>query len=189
MVVKFTSTELPVAYSMIRAARRLRKRNDGFHPFEKYIYYWTAFNNIYTTIAYSGGRHTTLKFDANGRVETKQNGSVLIPQVDTIREREQIKLAIEEFDVELRHQLITHPNTIFFVQRNPSWEGNRIARDIRGQMVNGVINVNYTISTDYPVWSPIDVAGYNHYLNNQHDDSARKLLTRQIVDVLYHSEK
>jgi len=120
-MVRFDPLELPIAYSMIAAAKRLRSSHNGYHPFQKYFYYWTAFNNIYTTIAYSGDRSTVLKKRADGSIDTITNGNVQIPKVKIVSEKEQIKLAFAEFDAELRRGLIIHPNTEFFIERTPSW--------------------------------------------------------------------
>ncbi len=185
MTVKFVPREIPVATSMIKAARRLRKRKDGYHPFEKYVYYWTAFNNIYHNIAYLEGEQATYKKDKQGNIKTTLNGSVSIPAVKPVEERKQIELAINQFDNVLKHQLIMHDSTRFFVYRTPCWEEKSIQKDINGQTVNGVINVNYTTDSNHPVWSPIDVEAYNNYINNQNDNAARNLLAKQIVFLLY----
>lgn len=185
MTVKFLPYELPVAYSMIAAAKRLRPSRNSYHPFQKYIYYWTAFNNIYTTIAYSANRSTTLKKRPDGSIETRLNGGVQIPKVQVVSEQEQIGLAFAEFDNNLRHRLVTQQNVEFFVNRTPLWHGIAISTDAWGQRINGVLNVNYTVEEKYPVWSPIDVQSYNNYLMNSKDYQARDLLARQIIELLY----
>lgn len=185
MTVRFAEPEIPVAYSMVRAARRLRKRRDGFHPFERYTYYWMAFNNIYTVIAYSGGRHPTYKKDDSGQVETETCDHCLgIPKVKRVGEQEQIDLAIDEFDSELKRNIIHHDKLLFFLHRTPQWHGVRI-EEFQGRRLNGVINVNYTTDKDYPVWSPIDVERYNTYIQNPRDIESEKLLTKQIIKLLY----
>ena len=185
MTVKFSAHELPIAYSMIRVARTIRRRQDNYHPFQKYVYLWTAFNNIYTTIAYSDGKHSDLILDGYGVPEASYNGSVQIPRVRRSDEKSQIDSAFTEFDRELKQSLILHENTQYFFNRIPSWQGQRIEYDARGQKVNGVINVNFTTRPDYPVWSPIDVVLYPQYLANSNDDNAREFLARQIVYLLY----
>lgn len=185
MTATFEPYELPVAYSMIAAAKRLKPSRNGYHPFQKYFYYWTAFNNIYTTIAYSGNRSTTLKKRPDGSIATNTNGSVQIPKVQTVSEQEQIGLAFAEFDSDLRHRLVTHVNVGFFVKRTPSWHGTKIATDASGQRLNGVLNVNYTVEKDYPVWSPIDIQLYTDYLANPKNHKAGDFLAKQIVDLLY----
>lgn len=184
-MVRFHPYDLPVAYSMIAAARRLDARREGYHPFQQYFYYWAAFNNIYTTIAFAGNNAPSLKLRPDKTVETETIGSVLIPKVKPVSERKQIESAIAEFDDKLKHRLITHPSTEFFFNRTPSWHGNRIEADNFGQMLNGVINVNHTVDVNYPVWSPIDPVLYPRYMTRPDDSEAREFLAKQIVKVLY----
>ena len=122
MTVKFQPLDLPVAYSMIRAARRLRRLQDNNHPFQKFFYYWSAFNNIYTTIAYTGNKVPKLKKNPDGSIVTNLNGNVQIPVINKVSEKDQIELTLAEFDDDLKCRLITHPSTKFFVNRIPKWE-------------------------------------------------------------------
>ena len=185
MTTIFQRYELPIAYSMIAAARRIRPRRDGNHPFEQYFLFWTAFNNIYTTIAHSKGRRTKLKENEDGSIVTIANGNVNIPEVVIVSEREQIRLAFQEFDDDLKRTLILHKGTEYFVGRIPSWQGIKIEFDAFGQRVNGVINVNYTSDSQYPVWSPIDFQLFEEYLENPDNEDNKDFLARQIVDLLY----
>ena len=170
---------------MIAAARRIRPRRDGRHPFEQYFLFWTAFNNIYTTIAHRKGCRTHLKENDDGSIVTIANGNVNIPKVVIVSEREQIRFAFEEFDDDLKHTLILHEGTEYFVGRIPYWQGIQIEYDAFGQRVNGVINVNYTSDSQYPVWSPIDIQHYEEYLENPDNEENRNFLARQIFDLLY----
>jgi len=170
---------------MIAAARRIRPRRDGNHPFEQYFLLWTAFNNIYTTIAQRKGHRTKIKENEDGSIVTIANGNVNIPEVVLVSEREQILLAFQEFDDDLKHTLILHKGTGYFIGRIPSWQGKKIEYDTFGQRVNGVINVNYTSDSQYPVWSPIDFQYYEEYLENPDNVENRDYLARQIVDLLY----
>lgn len=129
---------------MIAAARRIRPRRDGRHPFEQYFLFWTAFNNIYTTIAHREGRRTQIKENDDGSIVTIANGNVNIPKVVIVTEREQIRLAFQEFVDDLKHTLILHEGTEYFVGRIPFWQEIQIEYDAFGQRVNGVINANYT---------------------------------------------
>ena len=61
----------------------------------------------------------------------------------------------------------------------------KIEYDAFGQRVNGVINVNYTSDSQYPVWSPIDFQYYEEYLEKPDNEENRDFLARQIVDLLY----
>ena len=123
MTITFHRHDLPIANSTIAAAERLKPSRDGYHHFQKYFYYWEAFSNIYTTIAYSKNRRTALKRRSDGSVVTRQNGSVQIPEVEPVKEPEQISLALAEIDSDLRHRLVTHPSVEFFVKRTPAWQG------------------------------------------------------------------
>jgi len=189
MTVVFESHELPIAHSMIAAANRVRPRRDGRHPYEKFFLLWTAFNNIYTTIADRQGYSTQLIVSDDGTVATCPNGNVRIPKVKPVREREQIYLALGEFDDKLKNKLILHESTKFFINRVPFWQGTRIEQDTFGQRVNGVINVSYTSSPDYPIWSPVDSQIYEGYLANPDNEEDRDFLTKQIIDLLYTVRK
>lgn len=185
MTTTFQRDELPIAYSMIAAAKRIRPRRDGRHPFEQYFLFWTAFNNIYTTIAHSKGRRTQIKENDDGSVVTIANGNVNIPEVIIVSEREKLRLAFQEFVDDLKHTLILHEGTEYFVGRIPYWQGIQIEYDAFGQRVNGVINVDYTNDSQYPVWSPIDSQYYEEYLENPNNEENRNFLAKQIVDLLY----
>ncbi|MGD2157140.1 MAG: hypothetical protein PVG14_09130 [Anaerolineales bacterium] len=185
MNVTFKRHELPMAYSMIAAANRIKPRRDGRHPIDKFFLLWTAFNSIYTTIAHHRGHSPQLMVSDDGTIETHTNGNVKIPEVRKVSEREQIHLALEEFDDQLKHELILHESTKFFVSRTPYWQGKPIEHDAFGQRVNGVINVNYTTSSDYPIWSPVDPQIYEGYLENPDNEADRDFLSGQIVDLLY----
>jgi len=189
MTTKFQRYEIPIAYSMIAAAKRIRPRRDGRHPFEQYFLYWTAFNNIYTTIARREGCRTRIKENEDGSIITFANGNVNIPEVEAVSEREQIGLAFQEFDRDLKHTLILHEGTKYFASRIPYWQGTQIEYDAFGQRVNGVINVDYTSDSQYPVWSPIDFQYYEEYLGNPDNEENRNFLARQIVDLLHTVRK
>ena len=170
---------------MIAAARRIRPRRDGRHLFEQYFLFWTAFNNIYTTIAHRKGRRTQIKENDDGSIVTIANGNVNIPEVVIVSEGEKIGLAFQEFEEDLKHTLILHEGTKYFVRRITYWQGIPIEHDAFGQRVNGVINVNYTSDSQYPVWSPIDFQHYEEYLENPINEENRSFLASQIVDLLY----
>jgi hypothetical protein len=170
MTLKFRKHDLPVAYSMVNAACRIKPRRDGHHSYEKYFLLWTAFDNIYTTIASRKGFKIELVMDENDEVETWTNGSVKIPLVTRVNEGERLSLALGEFDQELKQRLIHHESTAFFVNRVPFWEGAPVEFDAFGQRLNGVLNVNHTTSADYPVWSPIDTQVYQRYMANTSAD-------------------
>jgi hypothetical protein len=183
MTIKFRRHQLPMAYSMIETARRIRPRRDGGHLAQKYFLLWTAFSAIYTAIAHRKGCRTRLRVDKDGAVVTAANGSVVIPQVVEPDEGQRIALACQELPADLQDALIRHPGTAFFAGRVPSWRGIKIEHDAFGQRVNGVIHVSHTTGADYPVWSPVDVVLYASYLKGP-DEETREFLARQIVDLL-----
>lgn len=185
MAAKFKSYELPVAYAMIANAKRIRPRRDGRHPFEQYFLYWAAFSNIYTTIAQRKGLTAKIITNDDGTMVTVQNGSVHIPQVEEVNEKEQISLTFEEFDASLKRTLVTHESTRYFVYRVPAWQGIKIDQDGVGQKVNGVINLSSTCDRNFPVWSPIDGPSYEGYLDKPENEEQRDFLARQIVEMLY----
>ncbi len=186
MTVKFAPHDVPIAHSMIQVARNLEPHQEWYHPYHQYFYYWAAFNNIYATIAFTDENLVELDIDSDGNVKTRKNGNVRIPITKTvIRERDQIELAFQEFDDELKHNLIVHPSTDFFVRRIPQWNYQPIETDKSGQRLNGVLNVNYTTKVEYPVWSPIDFQIYAEYLENNENIYARNFLANQIVKMLY----
>jgi len=177
--------EVPIAYSMITAAKRVRPRRDGQHPYQEYFYLWTAFNNIYSTLASREGLRTQLKLNADGSIATYANGNVKIPEVVEVDERDQILAAVRVCDDELIHSLILHESTKYFVTRVPYWQGQKIEYDAFGQRINGVINVSCTIDCQYPVWSPVDVQYYEEYLDHPSDETSRNFMAQQIVELLH----
>ncbi len=106
-----------------------------------------------------------------------------------VSEKEQILLAFQEFVDDLKHALILHEGTEYFVGRIPAWQGKQIEYDAFGQRVNGVIQVDHTGDSQYPVWSPIDIQHYKEYLENSNNEENRNFLARQIVDLLYTIRK
>ena len=98
MTTVFQRHELPLAYSMIETARRIRPRRDGSHTYQHYFLFWTAFNNVYTTIAHREGCRTQIKENEDGSIVTTENGHVNIPEVEIVSESEKIHFAIKEFD-------------------------------------------------------------------------------------------
>ena len=185
MTTNFKRHELPLAYTMIETARRIKPRRDGSHTYQHYFLYWTAFNNIYTTIAHRAGFRTLIRKNEDGTIQTTPNGHVNIPVVEIVSEKEQIHLALQEFDDNLKDALILHDSTRYFLDRTPYWDGIKIETDAFGQRVNGVIHVNHTSSSQFPVWSPIDIQYYQEYLLNPNDQEIKEFLTRQIVDLLF----
>jgi hypothetical protein len=176
--------EVPVAYSMIMLAHQSSKFEP--QPFQEFMCYWTAFNNIYTTLAEQKGHGARLRKHKDGSIRTRPNGSLQIPEVEKIiTEREEIASAFDEFSNTLKHGLITHPNTEFFINRIPKWHGHRIKTDATGQRLNGVMNLRYTVSAQHSVWSPIDIQAYERFMQGKHDQGDTDLLAKQILFMLY----
>ena len=191
---RFDSSEVPVASSMIRAVRRLP--SDITDPLFPFMCYWIAFNNVYVTIADqnfrngAGRQRVKLSLNPDGTNKTEEKGGVYVPKVATMLEKDQIAGALEEFSSELKHDLIVHASTRFFVQRTPKWQGQVIQKDAQGQILNGVLNVGKTIDEAHPNWSPIDTTEYEDYIKNsangsQADAALQEKLAEQILDVLY----
>jgi hypothetical protein len=104
--VVFADYEVPVAQSMIRLAGGLRKANA--HPIEEFVCYWAAFNNIYVTIAERAGRGPRLRKNPDGSIRSRSVGGVEVPEVDVVRERDQIGLAFQQLEDDLKRRLIEH---------------------------------------------------------------------------------
>jgi hypothetical protein len=180
----FAQYEIPVAYSMVALAQKSAQSES--QPFQEILCYWSAFNNIYTTISERKGYFARLRTQKDGTIRSRINGSVLIPEIEmSLRERDEIDLAYTEFSEALKHTLIAHPNTKFFVERVPKWQGREIKFDGNGQRLNGVINVRYTIDDKHPVWSPIDFGAYELYTQGKASPDDINLLTRQLLYLVY----
>jgi len=165
---------LPIVYSMIEAARG--KPNNEIY--EKYLYFWIAFNNIYTTLTFMDNVFpTSYRKDVTGNILRSNVNGIQMHQVRSAQESQEIDVAFSLFDDVLKHSLISHPNTHFFVNRKPKWLNQEISTDILRQKVNGVLKLNKMIDKDNPVWSPIDKAKFRDYHsgNNSYRDRANAL--------------
>jgi hypothetical protein len=154
-----------------------------YEPFNKFIFYWTAFNNIYVTVAEMNGHKASLIYD-NGVPKTCSIDGFKISKVKNIKEKDQLKHIFYDFSKELKIGLIRHESTEYFVYRTPSWNSKKIACDAFGQKLNGVINVGYTVDSNYPVWSPINTILYEQYMG-KHDERSMNILAEQMLWVLY----
>jgi hypothetical protein len=65
----FASHQVPIAHSMVALAGS--PSTFAFRPFQDFICYWTAFNNIYVTVAELKGRRARLKHLKDGTVRTR----------------------------------------------------------------------------------------------------------------------
>ena len=97
--------------SMIAMAEGLR--TGAGHPMQAFMCYWTAFNNIYVTLAEQAGKKAVLKLNPDGTVSTRTVGAVSMARVNPMSEREQIDLAFTRFSNELKDRLISHSSTCF----------------------------------------------------------------------------
>ncbi len=179
--MRLAAYQAPVAHSMIKLVQSMNLTQ--FEPFNKYIFYWTAFNNIYVTIAEINGHKATLDYD-NGIPKTRNIGGYKISKIRTIYEKDQLKVTFDMFPEELKVKLLKHESTRYFVYRTPSWNHQRITYDAFGQKLNGVINVGHTVNSSYPIWSPINVRKYERYLQ-RHNDGDMNVLSEQILNILY----
>jgi hypothetical protein len=178
----FNNDTAPVAHSIMRLLRKSSEQS--LEPFQEYVLYWVAFNNIYTTVAENEESKSFIP-NSDGNPKTFQLGDVTMRRVKALREKDQLEIVLNAFSDDLKYQLITHSSTKFFVYRAPKWRGKEIKFDKMGQRVNGVINVGKTISSDFPYWSPISVNLYESYIKAQQDEETREILSDQILKVLY----
>jgi hypothetical protein len=179
--IHFHNYEVPVAYSMIKLARQSSKET---LPFQEFIFYWIAFNNIYATISDRKGKRAHIQ-KKNGEPKFRQVGEVKMAAVQPVTERKQIELVIRELTDILKDELILHESTRYFVYRTPILHGRKIKRDALGQELNGVINIGKTANQEYPVWSPINRDFYEAYIRGKRDKRDRDNLAQQIVILLY----
>ena len=187
--VPLTEDQIPLAYAMIELARGSNGAAlDAAHKLrlaQRFICTWTAFQALCAALARRAGLRPRFELRRNGTMQTRRVGSVKIVQVHPPSEEQRIDAAWRQFDDELKHRLIAHASTAFFVRRRPSVLGQVVGRDGFGQRLNGLVDVACTVDARYPAWSPIDVPAYDRYMaQGGTDPKARDLLARQIVDVL-----
>src|SRR5688500_7900208 len=135
--------EIPIAMSLLELARK------SAQPFQEFICYWTAFNNIYAVIADRGGVRPRLRVGADGQPKIKEVEGLRMAKVDTPKERAQLDSVFCEFGNELKNSLIIHEATRYFVYRTPQLEGQSLERDALGQRLNGVLKVGRTANREY----------------------------------------
>jgi hypothetical protein len=173
--------EVPVAFSLVSW---IQDHTPHFpHPIARFACYWAAFNNIYVTIADRRGLRPRFRTERDGSIRRRVDGVVSVPIVDPVGERKQLEAAFDEFTEQLKHQLIVHPNTAFFVYRTPRWKDHAISRDGNGHGLNGVLNVGHTLNVQQPVWSPVDTQTYERYLRDK--VTGRDALAKQLLFLLY----
>jgi hypothetical protein len=188
MKIKYRRRDLPVAFTMLDAVRRIKDRRDGRHAFDRYFLYWIAFKNIYGAVASEQGINRQLRRDVAGEILTRKNGSVRVPLVEAVEEASLVDLAVDRLPDPVKDELILHASTRYFVDRIPFWDGQPVETDAFGQQVRGVVEVTGTVSRDYPVWSPIDSPALARYLVEPAVED-RALLARQIGGLLFTVSK
>jgi hypothetical protein len=178
--IKFELREVPVAQAMLVLAEEI-----SLQPIQQYFCYWTAFNNIYTLLAERRGCGPQVHKNKNSSVRYRTIGGFQMADVGVVPESKKLDLAFAAFSQILKDALIQHKNTSFFVYRRPVWRTTTFEFDKKGQRVNGVINMNRTTHSDYPVWTPIDTNMYEKYIESPNYGDSRDVLSRQILDLLY----
>lgn len=128
-----TETEVPVAYAMTKVV--LDRQRDHGHPFHDFMCLWTAFNNIYRTLAANRGHLPHPKVLPGNVLSRKQNGSVRIPQVQRMpAETADIELAIGLLSDKTVDALLRMPETRFFAERIPSWNNRSIPLHMKDEI-------------------------------------------------------
>lgn len=162
-------SEVPVAFSMVELAEATKGQH--FEPFQQYMCYWVAFNSIYATLKYMD------------HVQRHATPGAVFPAIRNLpREQEQILAAFHKFSDELKHRLVLHPNTEFFVRREPVW---RTPASQGALSSNGVVNVAKSLYHGEPVVSTIDTAKYEEYRKGNCAGGIRDTLAKEILWVLY----
>jgi hypothetical protein len=179
--------EVGIARAMVELGRQAAR-----HPEQRasaYLCYWAAFTNIYAILAAQQGARPHFGLHKNGTLRTRRVGTLKMAEVDPPSEGELLDKACAGLDATLKHKLITHASTRFFVQRTPVWHGKNIAVDGARQCLNGVLDMRCTFDARYPLWRPIDAALYARYVRAGDAEPAgaetQNVLARQILDVLY----
>ena len=179
----FYDYEVPVARSMLIRAASLPESDENL--MELFVFHWVAFNNIYVMVAERSGTAPQLKRGPDESLSTRTVGSVKIPIVSPVRERDQLRLALQHFGDDLKQRLVEHAGTRFFAYRAPKWRDQPIETDINGQRLNGVLNVGYTLCKNHPIWAPIDVGAYESCCNGSPDAGVCDAVASQILELLY----
>jgi hypothetical protein len=175
-----------LATAMVNVAVHI---DEQAQPFQAYLCYWMAWTNLYKSLAKQAGLHPHFGLRKNGTLRIKRNGDIKMAEVYAPTEKAQMNRAIGLLSTPLKHQLITHPNTRYFVYRTPTWHNKALKQDTFGQALHGVLNINQTLDPRYPVWSFIDMKLYRRYteeaISPKEEEKARNTLAKQIIEVLH----
>ncbi len=180
-MIQYDKSDFNVACSMVSWV----DANPSAHSVHRFASFWMAFNNIYISLADFSGKAASLKTDSSGSVERRQVYGCDMPKVQPVKEREQIDIAVSELEAGAKAKLVGHENVAFFVNRRPVFDGYPLEENKAGQKLNGVLNVVYSRSKDYPVWSPLSREVHAMVKLNNAGEAEIDLLTKQIVDMLY----
>lgn len=182
MAKKLKHEEVPVAYYMFKAGCEETKNSFDGLAF-RFLCFWTAFNNIYTYKYMYKPNQTGRQSDQGLKREVKWEGNIPIPKASHISEKEMLDHLFKEcISEELKKKLVKSEYLEYFVERTPSRRGKPIKQftyQEKDYPLNGVINVGYTRSKDWPVWSPIDIGKYKKKEENIN------FLAKQVYELIY----
>jgi len=154
-----TGMDFQIARSMVKLGNQLLEQSA-----QAYLCYWLAFTSLVSDLATQAGVRPHFGLNKNGTLRTKRVGTLKMAEVYPPVERATLEAAFKKFDARLKHRLITHESARFFVERTPTWHGQRITVDTFKQRLNGVLDMRCTLEARYPVWSPVDAEQYTAYL-------------------------
>lgn len=177
---------LATARTMVSLAGQPEDEGTDLKP--AFLCYWLAWQSICVSLVAKAGHRPAYQLRKNGTLITKRTGAIRMAKVSAPGADDLLSLALNEFDEGLKDGLIRHKSTFFFAHRNPTWRDKPLQKDGFGQQLNGVIHVSHTLSAKYPVWSPVDLALYRPYMQNDasldRPNKTRNILAEQILDLL-----
>jgi hypothetical protein len=186
--MKLQAGMVPLATAMIQLAEQVWRTEASSSP--AFLCYWTAFANIYTVLAAQSGLRPHFGLRQNGTLRTRKvdaglaGPTVKMAEVYPPTEKAKLDNVLKHFSEDLKHRLMTHPSTHFFVYRTPMWDGCPLERDAFKQRLNGVINIGATVDARYPVWCPLNASLYKQYMHEKPSPKAKNVLSKQILDLL-----
>ncbi len=186
--MKLKAGRVPLATSMIQLVEKAMPMH--LSSPQAFVCYWAAFMSICNTLAVQSGLRPHFGLRQNGTLRTRKvkldlAGSVVkIAEVYPPTEKAKLENVFKHVTDDLKHRLITHPGTHFFVYRTPMWEGRPLKRDAFKQRLNGVLYMEATVDARYPVWSPLSIDLYKRYVHEGPTPQAKNVLSKQILDLL-----
>lgn len=173
-------SDVPVAAAIADLAASLHGR-----PVAAFVCYWIAFANLCQVLARSNGVKAHFGLRQNGTLRMHKLGGLTMAEVYPPRWEQQMDSAFASLSEDLRHRLVSHPNVRFLVFRVPEIDGKPLRQDAHHQHPNGILDAGCTLDARYPVWSPIDLELYRHYVGGQQSPEVRDTLARQILSALW----